>query len=80
MKYFTTIYKLYTEDVIGEKEVKLMEMYCDDTFLDACNEAETEIEWAKENMKGSAFEKYIRGYRYEIVGLDGSTYVKEIEC
>ena len=80
MKYFTTIYKLYTEDVIGEKEVKLMEMYCDDTLADACDEAEAEIEWAIENMKGSAFEKFIRGYRYEIVSLDGSAYVKEIEC
>lgn len=80
MKYFTTIYRLHTDDVLGEKVFKMMEMYCDDTFLDACDEAETEIEWMIENMKGSAFEKYIRGYRYEIVGLDGSAYAKEIEC
>lgn len=73
MKYITTIYKLYTEN----KEIKLMETSCNDTFLDACDDAETEIEWM---MSEASDEEAIRGYRYEIVGLDGSTFSKEIEC
>ena len=73
MKYYIAIYALYTDAVINATEGLAAEMYCDDTFLDACDEAEAEIEWQMEVNPA----KHIKGYRYEVTGF-GETFVKEM--
>ena len=71
MNYYVAIYALYTDAT----EAKGSEMYCNDTFLDACDDAETEIEWQMEMNPA----KNIKEYRYEVTGF-GDTYTKTIEA
>lgn len=75
MNYYIAIYALYTDAVVNATEAKVSEMYCEDSFLDACDEAETEIEWQMEVHPA----KHIRGYRYEVTGF-GETFTKTIEA
>ena len=48
MNYYIAIYALYTDAVTNATEGLVCDMYCDGTFLDACDEAEAEIEWQVE--------------------------------
>ena len=77
MNYYVAIYALYTDAVINATEAKVSEMYCDGSFLDACDDAETEIEWQMTVNQPNA--KHIKGYRYEISGF-GTAYCKTIEA
>ena len=75
MNYYIAIYALYTDAVTNATEGLVCDMYCDGTFLDACDEAEAEIEWQVEKYPA----KHIKGYRYEIRGF-GTAYCKTIEA
>ena len=75
MNYYIAIYALYTDAVINATEAKVSEMYCDGSFLDACDDAEAEIEWQMEVHPA----KHIKGYRYEVSGF-GTAYCKTIEA
>jgi hypothetical protein len=75
MNYYIAIYALYTDAVTNATEGLVCDMYCDGTFLDACDEAEAEIEWQVEKYPA----KHIKGYRYEVSGY-GTAYCKTIEA
>ena len=75
MNYYIAIYALYTDAVTNATEGLVCDMYCDGAFLDACDEAEAEIEWQVEKYPA----KHIKGYRYEISGF-GTAYCKTIEA
>lgn len=75
MNYYIAIYALYTDAVTNATEGLVCDMYCDGSFLDACDEAEAEIEWQVEKYPA----KHIKGYRYEVSGY-GTAYCKTIEA
>ena len=75
MNYYIAIYALYTDAVTNATEGLVCDMYCDGTFIDACDEAEAEIEWQVEKYPA----KHIKGYRYEVSGY-GTAYCKTIEA
>ena len=75
MNYYIAIYALYTDAVTNATEGLVCDMYCDGTFIDACDEAEAEIEWQIEKYPA----KHIKGYRYEVSGY-GTAYCKTIEA
>ena len=73
--YYIAIYALYTDIVTNTTENLVADMYYNDSFDEACAEAEAEIEWM---MKVDPA-KHIRGYRYEVTGSE-ETYAKTIEA
>jgi hypothetical protein len=75
MNYYVAIYALFTDAVTNTTEDLVCDMYCDGTFIDACDEAEAEIEWQMKKYPA----KHIKGYRYEISGF-GTAYCKTIEA
>ena len=71
MKYLVNIYAIHSDGFEG----KVAELTTDYTFLDTCEDAETEIDWQISENKNDS---YIEAYRYVVYDLNGECYTKVI--